>query len=516
MVDIVLGVSMAPTKVRMVLVQGESADGVTVDQDDFDVAGDKSAATAPTQVISAILGTREGAVDAGYQLLSSGVAVTDPVEAAALRDALRAHKIENVMLVSAFMAAAALAQAVGDATNYASTALLFVEPYTATLAVVNTADGSIVEVRRRVLADDDDQAVAELAEMASAADTLKAQPDGLFVVGSGVDIPMIKPALEAATSLELSVPEEPEMALARGAALASANAPLFASSTAALAYAQDPGTGEVDPLVLAGCFAGLPADAKAGVDNVAYSAVPDEDADANTGVAGQAADASPEDSPRRSPLLLVGSSAAVVVISAVVALEIALAIGIRPTVALQPSPNQNLIAPIQQPPTPAQALVPPPKVELPSPVAAPKPLSPPPIAHIPAAAPAPAPVPVVPPPVLVPMVPRVPELRPPVTEPRGRFPESRVPERVPEERGLVPRFGGPFGGGHGFGGPFGGGHGFGGPFGGGHGFGGPFGGGHGFGGPFGGGHGFGGPFGGGHGFGGPFGGGHGFGGFGHR
>ncbi len=489
MVDIVLGVSMAPTKVRMVLVQGESADGVTVDQAHFDVAGDRSAATAPTQVISAILGTREGAVEAGYQLLSSGVAVTDPVEAAALRDALRAHKIENVMLVSAFMAAAALAQAVGDATNYASTALLFVEPYTATLAVVNTADGSIVEVRRRVLADDDDQAVAELAEMASAADTLKAQPDGLFVVGSGVDIPMIKPALEAATSLELSVPEEPEMALARGAALASANAPLFASSTAAQAYAQDPGTGEVDPLVLAGCFAGcLPADAKAGVDNVAYSAVPDEDADANTGIADQADDASPQDIPRRRPVLLVGSSAAVVFISAVVALEIALAISIRPTVALHPSPNQNLIAPIQQAPAPAQALVPAPKLEIPSPVAAPKPLSPPPIAHIPAAAPAPAPVPVVPPPVLVPMVPRVPDLRPPMTEPRGRFPESRVPERVPEERGVAPRFGG---GHEPFGGPFGGEHGFGGPFGGGHGFGGPFGGGHGFGGPFGGGHGFG-------------------------
>jgi hypothetical protein len=488
-VDIVLGVSMAPTKVRMVLVQGESADGVIVDQDDFDVAGDRSAATAPAQVISAILGTREGAAEAGYQLLSGGVAVTDPIEAAALRDALRAHKIENVMLVSAFMASAALAQAVGDATNYASTALLFVEPDTATLAVVNTADGSIVEVRRQVLADDDEQAVAQLAEMASAADTLKAQPDGLFVVGSGVDIPMIKPALEAATSLELSVPEEPEMALARGAALASAHAPLFASSTAALAYAQDPGTGEVDPLVLAGCFAGyLPADAKVGVANVAYSAVPDEDADANTGVADQADDASPQESPRRRPVLLVGSSAAVVFISAVVALEIALAISIRPTVALQPRPNQNLIAPIQQPPAPAQASPLTPKLELPSPVAAPKPLSPPPIAHIPAAAPAPAPVPVVAPPVLVPMVPRVPELRPPMTEPRGRFPESRVPERVPEERGVAPRFGdgherfgGPFGGGHGFGGPFGGGHGFGGPFGGGHGFGG-FGGGHGFGG----------------------------------
>ena len=47
MVDIVLGVSMATTKVRMVLVEGENADGVTVDQDDLDVAADSSASAAP-------------------------------------------------------------------------------------------------------------------------------------------------------------------------------------------------------------------------------------------------------------------------------------------------------------------------------------------------------------------------------------------------------------------------------------------------------------------------------------
>ncbi len=120
MVGIVLGVSMAPTKVRMVLVEGENADGVTVDQDNLDVTARLVArAAAATQVISAILGTREGAAEAGFQLLSTGVTWTDPVQAAALRDALIAYKVENVMLVSAFMAAAALAQAIGDATDYA-------------------------------------------------------------------------------------------------------------------------------------------------------------------------------------------------------------------------------------------------------------------------------------------------------------------------------------------------------------------------------------------------------------
>jgi len=492
-VGIVLGVSMTPTKVRMVLVEGECADGVTVDQDNFDVDGDLAPSTAPDQVVSAILGTREGAAEGGYRLLSTGVTWTDHVEAALLRDALIDRKIENVMLVSAFMAAAALTQAVGDATNYAHTALLFVEPYTATLAVVDTADGSISEVRRRVLADDDDRAVAELVEMVSGAEELETRPEGVVVIGSGVDIPLIKPALEAATSLLLSVPDEPEMALARGAALASANAPLFASSTAALAYALDPGTGEVDPLALAGQCPGLlpgyqpeyqrvpelPADAGKGEPDVAYSAVPDDDDEAQTIIGLD------ESAQRRKSILLVGSTLAVIFIGAVVALEIALAISIRPTVAMRPSPNQNIIAPTIAPtqPAPAPAPAPPvqaqPKIEAPAPVAVPHPIAPPAIAPAPAAPL--APIPVIPPPVFVP-VPRVPLVQPPVPRLEGGH--------GPFGGGPAPR--GPFGGGRGpFGGwPFGGG-----PFGGGHG---GFGGGHG---GFGGGHGFGG-FGGGHGFGG--------------
>ena len=64
--DTVLGVSMAPTAVRMVLVEGENADGVTVDEDGFDVnvAADAPTINAADQVVSAILGTQEGAARA--------------------------------------------------------------------------------------------------------------------------------------------------------------------------------------------------------------------------------------------------------------------------------------------------------------------------------------------------------------------------------------------------------------------------------------------------------------------
>ena len=151
--DIVLGVSMAPTSVRMLLVEGENADGVTVEDDNFDIATDDDAATlsAADQVISAILGTREGATEAGHALASTGVTWTDPIDAAALRDALATRKVENVMLVSAFMAAAALAQMVGSTVGDAHTALLFLEPDTATLAVVDSADGSITDVHKELM-----------------------------------------------------------------------------------------------------------------------------------------------------------------------------------------------------------------------------------------------------------------------------------------------------------------------------------------------------------------------------
>jgi hypothetical protein len=164
----------------------------------------------------------------------------------------------------------------------------------------------------------------------------------LFVVGCDVDIAPIKPALEAASYLPVTAPEEPDMALARGAGLASANAPLFASSTAALAYAQDPGTGEVDPYAVSPGYLEVPvhrAGAELRGEDLAYSAAPDQDAVAETGavpVAEAAADDAFDTSERRRPLMLAGSALAVVVVSAALALEIALALGIRPAVALRP------------------------------------------------------------------------------------------------------------------------------------------------------------------------------------
>ena len=492
--DTVLGVSMAPTAVRMVLVEGENADGVTVDEEGFAVnTADAPTVSAADQVVSAILGTQEGAAESGYQLRSTGVTWTDPVEAAALSDALAARKVENVMLVSSFLAAAALAQVVGNSVGYAQTGLLFVEPDTATLAVVNTADGSITDVLRQPLHPGSDP-IAELSAMASGAEALETRPDGLFVVGSGVDIAPIKAQLEAATALTVNAPEEPDTALARGAALASANAPLFSSSTAALAYAQDPGTGAINPHAVAPGYFDVAVDGASGEQALAYSAVPGEDADAYTAVADEqdlptgtytGTTAIPQEGGRR-PLVLVVSAVAAIFVVAAAALVVALAISMRPTAAVRPEPGHNAVAPAKPAPAapaapapaavPAPAPAPAPAAPAPAPAApAPEPAAPAPEAPAPEpAAPAPAPAPAAPAPEPAAPAPA------PVPAPAAPAP---VPIPIPIPVGPIlspPQQGpplGPWGGDHGGGGW---GHGGWGPGGGG------FGGGHG---GFGGGHG---------------------------
>jgi hypothetical protein len=383
---------------------------------------------------------------------------TDPIAASALRDRLAAHKIENVMLVSAFLAAAALAQTMGTAMGYSHTGLLFIEPDSATLAVVDSADGSIAEVRRELLPADDADAVAELTTMAAQADGLESRPQGLFVVGSGVDIAMIKPELEAATRLALSAPGEPETALAHGAALASAHAPLFNSSTAALAYAQDPGTGAVhrEVALAAGLAVAAGAGGLDGGDNqaLAYSAEPDDQPNAYTAVA----DADPsvtgaslldfsfgeaeELRAERKPFLIALGTLTIFIVGVAV-LAIALALEIRPHVNDRPKLGQSAVAPTRQA-APPQAPVP--KAPAPAP-AAPAPAP---------AAPAPAPAPAAPPP--------PPALPPPPPLPAPRLPVPGLPGPGGPGPG-IPGFGGGDHGGHG-GGPgipgipgFGGGHG---------------------------------------------------------
>ncbi|OBK82615.1 hypothetical protein [Mycobacterium sp. 1164985.4] len=446
--DIVLGVSMTPVTVRMVLVEGEKGDGATVDHDVFDVSGSDGSATsgAAAQVVDAVLGTKESAEAGGHDLKAIGVTWSDHAEASQLRDALAARDIDDVMLVSEGHAAAALAQAVGRAVGYDTTALLFIDRDTATLSVVQTDDGSVVKVLSSSLHSQD--AMAVLADMAAAVDAQDDPPQGMFVVGSGVDVSSVRSHLEHLVSLPMRAPDEPDMALARGAALAAANAPAMEASTVGLAYSQDP-DGTTAGSVYAGLAAAETQLAPVGGDG-AYSGGDES----GTGLSPAAGD-------DRKPFLLVGSAMASIFVVGVVALVISLAVSIRPTADQRPSPGQSAIVPSTVAPAPppapaqqaqpAQAPPPPPQAETikaPVPVVQQQPApqaprtvyveSPPPAPAAPApAAPPPAPAPVAPPPAPAPVAPApvvpapVPVYVPPVVAPPQYYPRPQNPWNPP-------------------------------------------------------------------------------------
>jgi hypothetical protein len=386
-VELVLGVSMAPTRICLALVEGEKADGVIVDHDVFDIDATRGSATSRVtdDVIDTILGTHEGAIDAGHHLVSTGVTWTDRADAAALREALVGRGVEDVLLVSELHAAAALAQAVGRAMDYDKTGLVFVERETATLAVVETADGSVVKVLSQTLHSGD--AIAVVADMVTDPNVQDSGAEGLFVVGSAIDVTAVNEHLANLVSVPVMAPEEPQLALARGAALASASAPRYDASTLGLAYSQLPDPTTAQSILVA--------------DRLGYDAPAD--------VADAASD--PDEVPeRKKPFLLVGSSLTAIFVAGILALTIAVAVTVRPTadqrsdarpappgaVALPPAaqsaqPPAAQVLPPPAPPVPPPARVamaqlknlppPPPPREVvrdfaPAPVAAPPPAAP--------------------------------------------------------------------------------------------------------------------------------------------
>ena len=211
--DTVLGVSMAPTTVRIVLVEGENADGATVDEDNFAVTDGEDPATfsAPDQVVAAILGTREGANEAGYELLSTGVTWTD--QRSRRRTARRAGRPQGrerdagVLVPGRGRAGAVDRQRDRICPR---NALLYVEPDAATLAVVDTATARSSMSSASICPTTTTRRCRSCSSWFRPPRDSTSSPRACLVVGSGVDIPLIKPALEGATSLPLSVPEQPE------------------------------------------------------------------------------------------------------------------------------------------------------------------------------------------------------------------------------------------------------------------------------------------------------------------
>jgi hypothetical protein len=144
-------------------------------------------------------------------------------EASLLLKSLTDSGFGNVVPVRLPEATEALARGIAEVIGFHTTAVCVVEPETVIVLIVHTRDGSVQTAINHAI-DSDKRLIRWLSAVFTRADW---QPEALVVVGSAGDLDVIMPALEDALSVPVFAPAEAQLALARGAALASAQATEF-------------------------------------------------------------------------------------------------------------------------------------------------------------------------------------------------------------------------------------------------------------------------------------------------
>lgn len=219
--DAVLGLSMTPTTVGLVLVEGQDADGATMDKDEFAVhdRGLVSAVNTSEKAAAAVMRTEAIAAARGHRLHSIGITWSEDAdtEASLLMESLSESGFDNVVAVRLPEATEALARGIADVIGHETTAVCVIEPDAVVGLVVETAEGTVQSAVNHAVTTDEDLARWLSTIFAQAA----WRPEALVLVGSGSDLDAITPHLEDVLSVPVFVPAEAQLALARGAAIAS-------------------------------------------------------------------------------------------------------------------------------------------------------------------------------------------------------------------------------------------------------------------------------------------------------
>lgn len=220
--DAVLGLSVTPSAVGLVLVEGQDADGASMDGEGFEVRsrGWSSALQTSEQAAAAVLRTEAIAADRGHRVHSIGVTWSDDADAEAslLLKSLSDSGFDNIVRVRLSEATDALARGIAEVTGYSTTAVCVIEPEQLIALVVQTHQGAVqTAVNHSVVTEED--LIGWLSAVFTKADWA---PEALVLVGSAEDLDGLQPVLEEALSVPVFTPAKAQLALARGAALACA------------------------------------------------------------------------------------------------------------------------------------------------------------------------------------------------------------------------------------------------------------------------------------------------------
>ncbi|WP_036367423.1 DUF7159 family protein, partial [Mycolicibacterium austroafricanum] len=194
--DLVLGLSMTASSIRWVLVDGATGEeSVTIDRGSVPV-DDAFQADA---LLDRLLGRPVHAIGLTWTVEAERTA-------SAVWQGLTDRGVENVIAVSDVESAEALACGIADLAGCERVVVGLAEPGTSVIAAV-TPDG----------------VTADRVDPAALTDVDGFDPDAIFVLGSG-DVAGVVSALEQRSTVPVVSADEADLALARGAALASASA----------------------------------------------------------------------------------------------------------------------------------------------------------------------------------------------------------------------------------------------------------------------------------------------------
>ena len=224
--EAVLGLSLTPTTVGLVLVTGPDAGGAIVGSDAFDV----STGSEPIwrRAAAAVGRAADAAAHRGWRVTGLGVAWGAEVaaDAAELVDTLRDRALGRVVTVRLPEAADALARRVAARYGHAETAVCVLEPEMAIAALVGGAGNDVHRAVRQGIETEE-----QLAEwLAGECDRAGRAPEALVLVGAAGDLEDLVAPLRRQLGVTVHTPRGAELALAHGAALACAEAPAPAAS----------------------------------------------------------------------------------------------------------------------------------------------------------------------------------------------------------------------------------------------------------------------------------------------
>ena len=225
--DTVLGLSLTSTSVGWVLVEGRDADGTILDHDDFQVgtgSGVRAVNTA-AQTSAAVLDAQATAVNYDHRLHVIGVTWSDEAaaEAALLLESLTDAGFHNVVPIRLHQACDMLARAIAPVVGYEKAAVCVLDGDSTIVVMVDTCD------------DEPQTAIKQLTGgagrlvgwLTTLFDRSSWQPDAIVVVGPDEDLEALSWRLEKAVPVPVITQTGAQLALARGAALASAESTGF-------------------------------------------------------------------------------------------------------------------------------------------------------------------------------------------------------------------------------------------------------------------------------------------------